>query len=175
MELTAQYGLGDTIYSVIVNRASRTVECESCRGEGFFKFTPEGTTKELKAACGERECSRGKKTIWDDYQVDIRALTVGQVELQYRRDFREEKYMCEETGVGSGTIYSNTKRIIQPEIKTNHHNRQDKHIYRGTATSIFPSKEEAEKWGDRIRGTFLIIEKDLRYDLLTQGNSEEES
>ena len=130
MEVTTKYSLNDKVWLIKLSREEVKIPCATCNGHGFVTInkTP------------ERSCpdcfQRGYDTEWKDVAWNTEPqMTIGKVSYEewsvaktgifdnigvYDPDLIETeiRYMCYETGVGSGTLY------------------RDKDLY--------PTKEEAE-------------------------------
>lgn len=95
-----RFALGDTVWSIGNSRAPRYKECLSCeKGKIGLK---DGSKIDCPNCKGSSLISEGYFYKW---RVE-RPLTVGQLRLEFSSDKLDERYMCQETGVGSGTCHS---------------------------------------------------------------------
>jgi len=118
MELETKYNFGDKVHQIWKDFGQKWIECPFCSGEGriFGKdksmiFCPE---------CLGRK-GRTEQTVikWAVHNI----LTIGEVRVRSRCNYfpeeisdfdnygpqtkeYEEKYMCYETGIGSGTVWN---------------------------------------------------------------------
>lgn len=140
MELTTKYDIGQQVWRVW-DRIEREIEtCSICGGAGKVPVVGIGDLITCPKCYGKGEMQSGEQFVRT--LVSREPFTIGQIQLMiegptYGRDDdrqlwevdrsnmgprsekREERYMCVETGVGSGSIYY--------------------------AKELFPSLEEAEE------------------------------
>jgi len=114
MTIETSFSIGDKIYVLRDKRLRKQVMCGACRGKG--KLTG---MDELELKCPK--CQDGFLTFHEKVQNHVVGpLTIGKVSVQVvesrgvegyfgdnyaHQSKREESYMCEETGVGSGFVY----------------------------------------------------------------------
>lgn len=116
MQLTTKYSIGDVVYRKVPEyRDFRIVTCGLCKGSGRVDIAG---LEDRRAECPD--CyGRGTKGV--DFPVPERAeaLTVGQVQVVTRgktdRAAKEITYMCEETGIGSGTLHREEDLFLTAE------------------------------------------------------------
>jgi len=100
--LTTKFNVGDSVYFAVAECERKLIQCPDCLGTAKWTATlPTGEEEGIECpTCKSGYFSTG--TI-GDYQVQgvVRNLTIGQVGY----DTDGPRYMCEETGVGSGHIY----------------------------------------------------------------------
>lgn len=98
-----KYSKGDKVYSAGSVYTNKSITCPDCLGCG--KWTVRfADGEEIECEC--QTCARGWRhssgyIVYQEYAPSVVQLTIGQVGL----DEDGGRYMCEETGVGSGTIY----------------------------------------------------------------------
>lgn len=101
-EITIKYGLGDRVYSAFHHSATRSEVCPDCLGTKNCVVTFAGGES---YECGCVTCKRqlvSTGTILVDVQTPaVKTLTIGQVGYENG----EGRYMCKETGIGSGSVY----------------------------------------------------------------------
>jgi DnaJ-class molecular chaperone len=100
MKLVSRYDVHDVVYGIYLHTKRYWKLCNTC--EGTCKVTVAGH-EDVTTYCPS--CRGGK--IWQDTEGKyfvIQQLTVGQVRIQAGYE-PETRYMCEETGVGSGTVW----------------------------------------------------------------------
>jgi len=118
MKFESKYNLDDTVYTIWSNQKQNIVKCPTCEGKGSYTLKDS-----IERSCPE--CyGRKTKTIFEKESWKIqKTLTIGQIRIQETEEEKEIKYMCYETGIGSGTIYSEetlfaTKEKAQKECDT---------------------------------------------------------
>jgi hypothetical protein len=137
-----KFNIGQTIFYANVSWTSKDVQCPDCLGTKKWKVTlPSG--EEFQHPCNT--CRRGyyeTGTIqeWGDF-LEIKERTIGSIQIDTNSKDEPIRYMCVETGVGSGSIY--------PEV------------------CLFAIKEEAEAWGkkelERVKYERRIDEMERRH------------
>jgi hypothetical protein len=105
---TPKYKIDDTVFCASRLRQCKKVQCPDCLGHKTWSVTaPSGETWET--VCGT--CERGymgSLGVIDRWEVDdyIQQLTIGSVQIDTANTPEETvRYMCLETGVGSGSVY----------------------------------------------------------------------
>ena len=109
MKIESKFNIGDKVYHVsgaCVEYPKVRVECDTCDTTGHI------TVKGKTYLCPE---CRGNYT--EDYNNPKSyfpnpfptTLTIGQVRTITTKDKTEIRYMCKETGIGSGTLYEETR------------------------------------------------------------------
>jgi len=114
MNITTSFNIGDTIFVLQLDAKLKQVICEACGGHGSF-------TGQDESIIDCPMCRDGFRSIREKSQYYILGpFTVGKVSVEitesqgveghlgdnYKpQSKREESYMCEETGVGSGVAY----------------------------------------------------------------------
>lgn len=115
MKIETKYSIGDRVFSSHAYWSKEQVECPDCLGKKEWEVTTP-TGEKFTAPCNT--CMRGyfSTGMVDDwgYNPKVDLLTVGQVKLEIgygvsytngEAQGREEKYMCTETGCGSGQVH----------------------------------------------------------------------
>lgn len=108
--IETKYSVGDTVYHAGTTTERKQHPCPDCKGTRFWSATsPAGA--EYKFACPR--CST-QYSSFDDLRLDYTAAvpavtrrTIGSIEVNTARDAYNHgpRYMCIETGVGSGSVY----------------------------------------------------------------------
>ncbi|MEJ5019271.1 hypothetical protein WH297_05900 [Ochrobactrum vermis] len=110
MKIESKYSIGDKVYrgSTVANKKQRP--CPDCLGTRKWKATsPAGTDYEFSCPrCGSSY--RGNHEMSLDYSLfepSITKLTIGSVQFNSAEGAHDHgfRYMCVETGVGSGSVY----------------------------------------------------------------------
>lgn len=106
MIMQSKFNLGDKIYRLgglyidYPNKFHK--ECNICSSTG--QVTINGETFCCPKCDGKVETDFSVRHYHRGEPSPI-AYTIGQVEVKVKKDKAEIRYMCEETGVGSGTVY----------------------------------------------------------------------
>ena len=111
MKLETKYSIGDVVYHPQVLSTGAMMPCPDCLGERVWSAKlPNG--EELRIACPT--CARGYQGSTGEVpsgevrgQVD--RFTIGSVRMDTGSSDRGTEYMCEETGVGSGSIWNESE------------------------------------------------------------------
>lgn len=105
-----KYRKGATVWNGHVNQRRKDFPCPDCLGTKRWKvMTPAGS--ELEAECQRCNSSYGQRNIPSltsfEYVATAQSLTIGSVEINTNSSYGEHpvRYMCVETGIGSGSVY----------------------------------------------------------------------
>lgn len=103
--IEAKYSIGDKVYKPDRVYDDKTISCPDCLGTKVWTVVfADGTSEEVMC----QTCKSGFEPakgyiIYKEWRPDVRLLTIGSI-----YGWGPEKgmcYMCEETGIGSGTIH----------------------------------------------------------------------
>ena len=117
MKIETKFSNGDVVYWIHQEKRQEFIPCEFCAGRGVINGADE--TERVCPECYRR----GGKTIYKEMHWKyVRSMNVGQVRVEITKSEgvpgeevfdnykpqsnREEQYMCNETGIGSGTLYN---------------------------------------------------------------------
>jgi hypothetical protein len=104
MEIKSKFSIGETVYYATTTHVTRRAECPDCLGQKEWKaISPAGD--EFTFSC-PRCCKSYSNDL--EYHVrhpSVRQLTIGSVRIDTADKEKPISYMCQETGVGSGSIY----------------------------------------------------------------------
>lgn len=108
MIIESKYNIGQTVYSADYKSIQVPETCGLCLGEKTWTVkSPSGEEFQMECpACYYAYNSTGRK--WHtEITPTTKALTIGQVnyDRNYEGGGSEFRYMCEETGIGSGTVH----------------------------------------------------------------------
>ncbi|UIJ43762.1 hypothetical protein LZK98_11735 [Sphingomonas cannabina] len=104
---TPRYKIGDKVWYASTNAAGSAFNCPDCNGTGKWKaVSPAGTEADI--ACPR--CDGRTKLTQHSYVACTVPLTIGQVRIEwpkssFDRDDDPVSYMCNETGIGGGSVY----------------------------------------------------------------------
>ncbi|MBR7654859.1 hypothetical protein KCX83_21450 [Brucella oryzae] len=123
MKIESKYSIGDTVYlgGTVSNRKQRP--CPDCLGTRKWKATsPAGTDYDFSCPrCSTSYLSNRDMSLeYSLFEPAITKLTIGSVQFNsaegaYDHGFR---YMCVETGVGSGSVYNESDLHLSEDEAT---------------------------------------------------------
>ena len=121
--LKSKYNLKQSVYSVHVSSEMEQHPCPDCDGSGYWKI--EGKDKHIPCDTCNKSWNTGRLGVILKHKkiYIIEYLTIGQIRIQSGYD-PEVRYMCEETGLGSGSLW--------------------------LENTLFPTREEAVKIGEEM-------------------------
>lgn len=108
---TPRYAIGQLVFAAELHKAPVEVTCPDCLGtREWSAASPAGETYRIECPrcsgyAGDVSLSR-KVWLWS---VSVRPLTIGSVRMDTADEERPISYMCHETGVGSGRIWSESE------------------------------------------------------------------
>lgn len=106
-----RYRIGEHVFHATTIEGKRSVDCPDCLGMGKWKVeSPTGIKIDIPCPRCDGRCAISAFA-WQPY---TRLLTVGQVRMEWPKaswdsDRSVFQYMCGETGIGSGSIYDESK------------------------------------------------------------------
>lgn len=114
--IRTKYNLKQVVYNAYCENSAYYVKCEDCDGTGFWQVSG----KDVKVGC--QTCNKDQK-YWNTpgkiqcfkYFPRVQELTIGQVQATIGHK-PEVRYMCKETGLGSGTLW-NERSLTDSEDK----------------------------------------------------------
>lgn len=111
-DIKTKFAVGDVVWAASVDRETKKLPCPDCKDSRKWKaVSPAGAEHEINCP----RCSTnymGNSDLRLTYSVAtprVRKLTVGSVEYHsvgFGGGPPETKYMCHETGIGSGQVYN---------------------------------------------------------------------
>lgn len=112
--ITTKYSVGDVVYFASYQSENKSHPCPDCKGERAWKvISPAG--QEYKTPCPRCSTSyqsdRSLSLTYSAFAPFVRKLTIGSIQFNTAAGAHDEgaRYMCRETGVGSGSIYDEAK------------------------------------------------------------------
>ena len=118
MEINTKFNFKDRVYGILKKQKREWVKCGFCGGEGRIKGI-----NQKNRMCPDCYGQRGRHIdIGLGWEIEY-ILTIGEVRIEYRcahesdeytmfdnygsqKEKYTEKYMCYETGIGSGTLHN---------------------------------------------------------------------
>lgn len=104
--IKTKYNLKQVVYNAYCVNEAYYLQCEDCNGTGQWEVAG----KDIKVGC--QTCNKGDhywntpgKTQYFKYFPRVQELTIGQIQATIGHK-PEIRYMCKETGVGSGTLWN---------------------------------------------------------------------
>jgi hypothetical protein len=117
MKIEPKFSVGDQVFHPEVVHETVQVTCPDCLGEkSWTAHTPSG--EEIPISCPTCKYGYEVRGTIGSYEVTGRvvSLTVGSVRYDsHAGPEMQWSYMCEETGVGSGQVYYETKLFVSTE------------------------------------------------------------
>lgn len=161
--LEIKYAIGDVVYSAGTRYVEKTEVCPDCIGtkKWIVKF-PSGEEKECPCQTCKGAWNESLGYLkYSEYAPSVVTLTIGQVGFEDGRG----RYMCEETGIGSGSVYYDenlfsTSEEAQTASKVRYED-QMKRIAQSNFKKRGEFAERLELFGF-IRAEALRKERDMR-------------
>lgn len=114
MKITTKYDLGDVVYYLSTETIARKKPCQSCGDRGRIEMP---STKRGWVTCPD--CggySRQGEVVDSVTAYTVKGpLTIGQARGVVGGGLSETTYMCAETGIGSGTVYTEEHLFTSPD------------------------------------------------------------
>lgn len=108
--LIPQFTIKDVVYEASIAKSQKWLDCPDCLGAKEWTTTsPAGQEYTFPCPrCAQRNTDGNERLdyhVWESQEP--RRLTIGSVRIDTaEKEDRRVQYMCEETGVGSGSVYS---------------------------------------------------------------------
>lgn len=119
MEIKTKFNIGDIVYYSYAEQLKDYIECPDCLGSGIWELhLPNGETHKIN--CGS--CSNAWESVHGkiysfEFLPRISKMTIGQVRFESNNG---AEYMCNETGIGSGSIYKECDLFDDSEAALEH-------------------------------------------------------
>lgn len=106
--ITTKFSIGDTVYHAWTTTERKRHPCPDCLDSRKWEAkSPAG--REYQFDCprcsGQFQSDRDISIDYSVFTPSVHCLTIGQVEAHAGGSEAKNRYMCHETGVGSGTVY----------------------------------------------------------------------
>ena len=118
--ITTKYSIGDRVYHATTTTEKKRHPCPDCLGEKKWGIkSPAGTEYQIDCPrCSTSYISERDLTL--DYSIFVPragALTIGSVQYNSQKGSYDHgaRYMCRETGVGSGSVYNEDDLFLTEE------------------------------------------------------------
>lgn len=133
--LETKYNLGDIVFSPSTENTPYWEKCTSCDGTGSWKV--EGRDIKVNCTkCGDAYRKGNGRIQKFTYQPRVDILTVGQIRIEHDLTQHKVQYMCEETGIGSGTLHyektlfqTKDEALVVAQGMANKSNETGWHVY----------------------------------------------
>ena len=103
MQITTKFSIGDVVWTARVCESYEQAQCDECLGSKQWKcITPAGST--FMVQCAECYALSQRRV----FTPNVERVTIGSVRTD-TRDSSPVRYMCVETGIGSGTVWGEEK------------------------------------------------------------------
>jgi hypothetical protein len=106
--ITTKFSIGDTVYHAWTTTERKQHPCPDCLGSRKWEAkSPAGRVYQFACPrCGsDYQSERDLCLHYSVFSPAVHCLTIGQVEAHAGGSEAKNKYMCHETGIGSGTVY----------------------------------------------------------------------
>lgn len=132
--LTTKYSVGDVVYRASTTTISKKHPCPDCKGARKWKVTsPAGGEYEFACPrCSARYNNDRDLTLdYSQFTPSVIKLTIGSVQYNSAPSSYDygARYMCVETGIGSGSVYietdlfpSEAEALVAAQAKANEQN-----------------------------------------------------
>lgn len=146
-ELKSKFSIGDSVYSCDVNWSQKHIPCPDCLGTGEWKvICPSG--EEFQHGCntcyGGFSGSSGKVSLYED-QAFIKNVTIGSIQYDSNdSDGNFFRYMCIETGVGTGRVYYE-KNLFHTEEEAKEYGQKEVERVKGFRQQEELKKQQSDK------------------------------
>lgn len=106
MNLNPKFSIGDKVFFVSTTTTTGRHDCPDCGGSKVWEAkSPAGQTIEMDCPrCTRRHYDAGLSLDYTKSVPWVRELTIGSVRIDTAAE-KPISYMCQETGVGSGSVY----------------------------------------------------------------------
>lgn len=100
MVIDTKYSLRDRVWKIWKNTKKVFYDCPTCEGTG--KIQIRDMEPRSCPDCWGKPCFRFEKLKW----AVVGEMTIGQIQVTIEsRKEKKVRYMCEETGIGGGTLH----------------------------------------------------------------------
>jgi hypothetical protein len=118
--ITTKYSIGDTVYLAWTTTEKKRHPCPDCLGAKKWETTsPAGTTYKFDCPrCSTTyQSERDLSLDYSQFAPSVRTLTIGSVQYNSAPGSYDHgaRYMCRETGVGSGSVYNESDLFASEE------------------------------------------------------------
>lgn len=118
LTIESKFSVGDKVWKADLTTKKMQHPCPDCLGVGRWKATsPAGTEYTFSCPrCSARYNGNHEARLsYTVYAPWIRPLTIGSIRIDTSDKERPVSYMCDETGIGSGTIHDEEKLFFTQE------------------------------------------------------------
>ncbi|MDI3563525.1 hypothetical protein [Bradyrhizobium sp. Arg816] len=111
--ITTKFSIGETVYHAGTTTEKRRRPCPDCLGSKKWETTsPAGTkyTFDCPRCAAQYQSERDLALDYAQFAPCVSPLTIGSIQYNTAKGSYDEgaRYMCRETGIGSGSVYSET-------------------------------------------------------------------
>lgn len=117
MIIETKYSIGDTVWFAYTRTETKRMPCPDCNDTKKWRaYSPAGGNFEFACPrCSARYGPNHPLTLnYTQFVGETQCLTVGEVRATTRAD-EGATYMCRETGIGSGSVYSEDRLFLTKE------------------------------------------------------------
>lgn len=118
--ITTKYSVGDKVFHASTTTERKKHPCPDCKGERKWTAkSPAGSeyTFDCPRCSASYNSDRDLTLDYSAFVPSVRRLTIGSVQFNSAPDSWNNgaRYMCQETGVGSGSVYSESDLFLTEE------------------------------------------------------------
>lgn len=109
--IETKFSVGDVVHKAWTTTVRKQHPCPDCKGSRKWSaVSPAGGEYEFPCprCAGGYMSNSDLSLVYSEFAPCVEVLTIGSVRTDSNSDDRPVEYMCRETGVGSGTIHSET-------------------------------------------------------------------
>lgn len=107
---TPKFNIGDRVYAVTTRQTYKRLPCPDCLGTKKWKVvSPAGTECTTKCPRCEHGYNNLPSLDVPHHETTVQPLTIGSIRIDTNDKEHPVGYMCNETGVGSGSIWYESK------------------------------------------------------------------
>lgn len=113
MNLKSKYNIGDKVVRIDEIRQSIFIPCKACEGTGTYFLNDS-----IERKCPECFGNKGKVE-WagtHNWIIMKKDLTIGLIRIEANGNNIKCQYMCEETGIGTGSIWKEEELFLSVEM-----------------------------------------------------------
>lgn len=143
-----KFKIGDKVYKAGSDYSTKTISCPDCLGtkEWIVTFADGQSTSVDCQTCKVGYCAPYGHITYNEWQPTVRILTIGRIyDWSQDEGFR---YMCNETGISSGSIYNENELFFDKKEAELHaenlYQEQMKRLAQNNFSKKFKGKEAIE-------------------------------
>ncbi len=154
-----KYKKGDKVFHPSKSFSTKHIVCPDCLGtKKWIVIFADGDTQEVDCqTCKSGFYGPSGSITYQHWEPTVQHLTIGSIKF----DDEKFKYMCEETGVGSGTVYDEQKLYLNKDHAKDRAIQIHKEWMKQLARNNFSKKFNGAKQIEDMLSTFGYTRKAL--------------